>query len=79
MLQSFPFALLQSTAAGSGLSLYTQRKGAMLAALADPCILHRHLARTYNFGSGVRFGGDGFVEVLAATQTPTGEHLPVPS
>lgn len=22
-------------------------------------------------GSGVRFGGDGFVEVLAATQTPT--------
>ena len=46
----------------------------MLAALADPCLLHRHLARTYNFGSGVRFGGDGFVEVLAATQTPTGEH-----
>jgi glucose-1-phosphate adenylyltransferase len=33
--------------------------------------LNRHLARTYNFGSGVRFGGDGFVEVLAATQTPT--------
>lgn len=27
--------------------------------------------RTYNVGSGVRFGGDGFVEVLAATQTPT--------
>ena len=26
---------------------------------------------TYNVGSGVRFGGDGFVEVLAATQTPT--------
>lgn len=33
--------------------------------------LNRHLARTYNFGSGVKFGGDGFVEVLAATQTPT--------
>ena len=33
--------------------------------------LNRHLARTYNVGSGVRFGGDGFVEVLAATQTPT--------
>ena len=29
------------------------------------------LCRTYNVGSGVRFGGDGFVEVLAATQTPT--------
>ena len=25
--------------------------------------LNRHLARTYNLGSGVRFGGDGFVEV----------------
>ncbi|KAF6252581.1 nucleotide-diphospho-sugar transferase [Scenedesmus sp. NREL 46B-D3] len=33
--------------------------------------LNRHLARTYNMGSGVRFGGEGFVEVLAATQTPT--------
>ena len=34
--------------------------------------LNRHLARTYNFGAGgVRFGGEGFVEVLAATQTPT--------
>ncbi|KAF3793090.1 Glucose-1-phosphate adenylyltransferase large subunit 2 [Nymphaea thermarum] len=31
--------------------------------------LNRHLARTYNFGNGVNFG-DGFVEVLAATQTP---------
>ncbi|KAL8166074.1 hypothetical protein V2J09_007573 [Rumex salicifolius] len=31
--------------------------------------LNRHLARTYNFGDGVNFG-DGFVEVLAATQTP---------
>ncbi|XP_047945342.1 glucose-1-phosphate adenylyltransferase large subunit 3, chloroplastic/amyloplastic [Salvia hispanica] len=31
--------------------------------------LNRHLARAYNFGSGVSFG-DGFVEVLAATQTP---------
>ncbi|CAM8943059.1 unnamed protein product [Rhodiola kirilowii] len=30
--------------------------------------LNRHLSRTYNFGSGVSFG-DGFVEVLAATQT----------
>lgn len=30
--------------------------------------LNRHLARAYN---GVRFGGDGFVEVLCATQTPT--------
>ena len=34
--------------------------------------LNRHLAKTYNVGSGgVRFGGEGFVEVLAATQTPT--------
>ncbi|CAN6469595.1 unnamed protein product [Victoria cruziana] len=31
--------------------------------------LNRHLARIYNFGNGVNFG-DGFVEVLAATQTP---------
>lgn len=31
--------------------------------------LNRHLARTYNIGNGVNFG-DGFVEVLAATQTP---------
>lgn len=30
--------------------------------------LNRHLARTYNFGNGVGFG-NGFVEVLAATQT----------
>lgn len=30
--------------------------------------LNRHLARTYNFGK-INFG-DGFVEVLAATQTP---------
>ncbi|XP_073135939.1 glucose-1-phosphate adenylyltransferase large subunit 3, chloroplastic/amyloplastic [Henckelia pumila] len=29
--------------------------------------LNRHLARAYNFGSGF---GDGYVEVLAATQTP---------
>jgi NDP-sugar pyrophosphorylase family protein len=33
--------------------------------------LNRHWARAYNMGSGVRFGGEGFVEVLAATQTPT--------
>lgn len=31
--------------------------------------LNRHIARTYNLGSGMNFG-DGFVEVLAATQTP---------
>ncbi|OVA13492.1 Nucleotidyl transferase [Macleaya cordata] len=31
--------------------------------------LNRHLAQTYNMGNGVNFG-DGFVEVLAATQTP---------
>lgn len=31
--------------------------------------LNRHLARTYSSGNGVHFG-DGFVEVLAATQTP---------
>ncbi|KDP38538.1 hypothetical protein JCGZ_04463 [Jatropha curcas] len=35
----------------------------------NSCSLNRHLARTYNFGNGVNFG-DGFVEVLAATQTP---------
>ncbi|CAN1762330.1 Glucose-1-phosphate adenylyltransferase large subunit 4, chloroplastic/amyloplastic [Linum perenne] len=31
--------------------------------------LNRHIARTYNSANGVNFG-DGFVEVLAATQTP---------
>ncbi|WCJ23701.1 Glucose-1-phosphate adenylyltransferase large subunit 1 chloroplastic [Euphorbia peplus] len=31
--------------------------------------LNRHLARAYNFGNGINFG-DGFVEALAATQTP---------
>nr|QYS25845.1 ADP-glucose 1-phosphatase III [Fritillaria thunbergii] len=31
--------------------------------------LNRHIYRTYNLGNGVNFG-DGFVEVLAATQTP---------
>ncbi|KAF8401658.1 hypothetical protein HHK36_012604 [Tetracentron sinense] len=31
--------------------------------------LNRHLARAYNLGNGVNFG-DGFVEALAATQTP---------
>ncbi len=34
--------------------------------------LNRHLARTYNMGAGVRFGGEGFVEVLAATQVGGG-------
>nr|AJG44463.1 ADP-glucose pyrophosphorylase large subunit [Lilium davidii var. unicolor] len=31
--------------------------------------LNRHIYRTYNLGNGINFG-DGFVEVLAATQTP---------
>ncbi|KAM7276950.1 hypothetical protein ACFE04_018816 [Oxalis oulophora] len=31
--------------------------------------LNRHMARTYNIENGLTFG-DGFVEVLAATQTP---------
>ncbi|XP_061366227.1 glucose-1-phosphate adenylyltransferase large subunit 2, chloroplastic-like [Gastrolobium bilobum] len=31
--------------------------------------LNRHIARAYNFGNGINFGG-GFVEVLAAAQTP---------
>ncbi|KAG4929235.1 hypothetical protein AAZX31_17G015200 [Glycine max] len=31
--------------------------------------LNRHIARAYNSGNGVTFG-DGYVEVLAATQTP---------
>ncbi|CAN6677083.1 unnamed protein product [Malus baccata var. baccata] len=31
--------------------------------------LNRHISRAYNFGSGTSFG-DGYVEVLAATQTP---------
>ncbi|KAI4319928.1 hypothetical protein MLD38_033466 [Melastoma candidum] len=31
--------------------------------------LNRHIARTYNLGSGMNFG-DGYIEVLAATQTP---------
>ncbi|KAK7383015.1 hypothetical protein VNO78_28680 [Psophocarpus tetragonolobus] len=35
----------------------------------NSCSLNGHLSRTYNFGNGVNFGG-GFVEVLAATQTP---------
>ncbi|XVF72881.1 hypothetical protein PTKIN_Ptkin12aG0156100 [Pterospermum kingtungense] len=30
--------------------------------------LNRHISRTYNLGNGVNFG-DGFIEVLAATQT----------
>ncbi|CAI8611445.1 unnamed protein product [Vicia faba] len=34
--------------------------------------LNRHIARAYNSGTGFTFG-DGYVEVLAATQTP-GEH-----
>ncbi|XP_006651788.2 glucose-1-phosphate adenylyltransferase large subunit 1, chloroplastic/amyloplastic [Oryza brachyantha] len=34
--------------------------------------LNRHLSRAYNFSNGVAFG-DGFVEVLAATQTPGSE------
>jgi len=32
--------------------------------------LNRHLSRTYNFGQGPGGGGESFVEVLAATQTP---------
>jgi len=32
--------------------------------------LNRHMTRTYNFGNGIFGGGQGFVEVLAATQTP---------
>lgn len=31
--------------------------------------LNRHLARAYNMGSGVRFGGDGFVEVCSGGQS----------
>lgn len=31
--------------------------------------LNRHLASAYSFGSGINFG-NGYVEVLAATQTP---------
>ncbi|KAK7259074.1 hypothetical protein RIF29_24670 [Crotalaria pallida] len=31
--------------------------------------LNRHIAQTYTLGNGINFGG-GFVEVLAATQTP---------
>ncbi|KAG8098060.1 hypothetical protein GUJ93_ZPchr0013g37621 [Zizania palustris] len=34
--------------------------------------LNRHLSRAYNFSNGISFG-DGFVEVLAATQTPGSE------
>ncbi|XP_062212330.1 glucose-1-phosphate adenylyltransferase large subunit-like isoform X2 [Phragmites australis] len=34
--------------------------------------LNRHLSRAYDFSNGVSFG-DGFVEVLAATQTPGSE------
>lgn len=32
--------------------------------------LNRHLSRTYDFGQGPGAGGESFVEVLAATQTP---------
>lgn len=43
---------------------------------ATPCDAHGTLTLwrsplSSNMGSGVRFGGDGFVEVLAATQTPS--------
>ncbi|KAG4185186.1 hypothetical protein ERO13_A09G213700v2 [Gossypium hirsutum] len=31
--------------------------------------LNRHISRAYNFGNGINFG-DGYVEILAATQTP---------
>ncbi|XP_019156122.1 PREDICTED: glucose-1-phosphate adenylyltransferase large subunit 2, chloroplastic/amyloplastic-like isoform X2 [Ipomoea nil] len=34
----------------------------------NSCSLNRHLSRSYNLGNGMNFG-DGFVEVLAATQT----------
>jgi hypothetical protein len=27
------------------------------------------MSRTYNFGNGIRFGGDGFVEARAAPRT----------
>ncbi|KAL6843598.1 hypothetical protein ACP4OV_026660 [Aristida adscensionis] len=35
--------------------------------------LNRHIYRAYDFSNGVTFGGGGFVEVLAATQTPGSE------
>ncbi|CAL1396848.1 unnamed protein product [Linum trigynum] len=35
----------------------------------NSALLNRHLGRAYNFGSGTNFG-DGYVEALAATQTP---------
>lgn len=45
---------------------------------APPCVPTSYLlppepypTRPRPLRSGVRFGGDGFVEVLAATQTPT--------
>ncbi|KAK6930004.1 hypothetical protein RJ641_004098 [Dillenia turbinata] len=40
-----------------------------LHSLTHSASLNRHLARAYNLGGGFTFG-DGFVEVLAATQTP---------
>ncbi|KAH9329524.1 hypothetical protein KI387_001632 [Taxus chinensis] len=36
--------------------------------------LNRHISKAYGFGNGVNFG-DGFVEVLAATQTPGQEGM----
>ena len=33
------------------------------AAQFNSTSLNRHMSRTYNFGNGIRFGGDGFVEV----------------
>ncbi|GLJ45295.1 hypothetical protein SUGI_0953250 [Cryptomeria japonica] len=36
--------------------------------------LNRHISRAYGFGNGVNFG-DGFAEVLAATQTPGQEGM----
>jgi len=35
--------------------------------------LNKYLSRTYNLGGGVPVGGSGFMEVVAATQSPTSQ------
>ncbi|KAL5055489.1 hypothetical protein RYX36_036171 [Vicia faba] len=57
---------------GPGVQLFPLTKRAATPAVSKPdhCLssLNRHISRTY-FGNGINFG-DGYVEVLAATQTP---------
>lgn len=56
-------AVILGGGAGTRLFPLTKRRAKACSSL------NRHIARAYNSGTGVTFG-DGYVEVLAATQTP---------